>query len=86
MTAFQIEIIGMLAAVLTTLGFVPQVVKMIKTKDVSSISLSMYLVLISGVLLWLIYGIYLKSPAIIFANTISMVLQLWIIILKLKHR
>lgn len=76
----------MCAAVLTTLGFVPQVVKMVKTKDVSSISLSMYLVLISGVLLWLIYGIYLKSPAIIFANTISMVLQLWIIILKLKHR
>ena len=76
----------MCAAVLTTLGFVPQVVKMVKTKDVSSISLSMYLVLISGVLLWLIYGIYLKSPAIIFANTISIVLQLWIIILKLKHR
>ena len=74
------------AAVLTTLGFVPQVVKMVKTKDVSSISLSMYLVLISGVLLWLIYGVYLKSPAIIFANTISMVLQLWIIILKIKHR
>ena len=86
MTAFQIEIIGMGAAVLTTLGFVPQVVKMVKTKDVSSISLSMYLVLISGVLLWLIYGVYLKSPAIIFANTISMVLQLWIIILKIKHR
>lgn len=86
MTAWEIEIIGLMAAALTTLGFVPQALRMIKTKDVSGISLSMYLVLVLGVLLWLIYGILLERIAIILANSISMILQIWIIFMKLKHR
>ncbi|MGC6421208.1 MAG: SemiSWEET transporter [Flavobacteriaceae bacterium] len=86
MTVWQTEIIGLMAAFLTTIGFIPQAIKMIKTKDVSGISLSMYLVLIAGVLLWLTYGILLKSIAIIAANVVSFFLQLWIILMKLKHR
>lgn len=86
MTVWQTEIIGLMAAFLTTIGFIPQAIKMVKTKDVSGISLSMYLVLIAGVLLWLTYGILLKSIAIIAANVVSFFLQLWIILMKLKHR
>jgi MtN3 and saliva related transmembrane protein len=86
MTDFQIELLGLGAAFLTTFGFVPQVIKMVRTKDTSSISLSMYVVLVTGVSLWLVYGILLQRPAIIFANSVSMILQLWIIIIKLKHR
>lgn len=86
MTVWQTEIIGLMAAFLTTIGFIPQAIKMVKTKDVSGISLSMYLVLIAGVLLWLTYGILLKSIAIIAANVVSFFLQLWIIFMKLKHR
>ena len=86
MTDFQIELLGLAAAFLTTFGFVPQVIQMVKTKDTSSISLSMYVVLVTGVSLWLVYGILLQRPAIILANSVSMILQLWIIIIKLKHR
>lgn len=86
MGTWQIEIFGLIAAFLTTIGFVPQAFRMIKTKDVSGVSLSMYVVLVTGVSFWLVYGILLKSPAIIAANTVSMLLQIWIIIMKLKHR
>lgn len=86
MAVWKIEIIGLLAAILTTFSFVPQALKMTKTKNASSISLSMYLVMVSGVILWLLYGILLERIAIILANSVSMVLQIWIIIMKLKHR
>ena len=86
MTDWEIEIIGLAAAFLTTFGFVPQALRMIKTKDVSGISLSMYLVLVSGVICWLIYGILLERIAIILANSVSMLLQICIIMMKLKHR
>ena len=85
MTDFQIELLGLCAAFLTTFGFLPQAIKIFKTEDTSGISLNMYVVLIIGVLLWLAYGILLESPAIILANAISMLFQLWIIVMKLKH-
>ncbi len=85
MTDFQIELLGLCAAFLTTFGFLPQAIKIFKTEDTSGISLNMYVVLIIGVILWLAYGILLERPAIILANAISMLFQLWIIIMKLKH-
>ena len=54
MTDIQIELLGLGAAFLTTFGFIPQVIKMVRTKDTSSISLSMYVVLVTGVSLWLV--------------------------------
>ena len=65
--------------------FLPQAIKIFKTKDTLGISLNMYVVLIIGVILWLAYGILLERPAIILANAISMLFQLWIIVMKLKH-
>lgn len=85
MTDFQIELLGLCAAFLTTFGFLPQAIKIFKTKDTLGISLNMYVVLIIGVILWLAYGILLERPAIILANAISMLFQLWIIVMKLKH-
>ena len=85
MTDFQIELLGLCAAFLTTFGFLPQAIKIFKTEDTSGISLNMYVVLVIGVILWLAYGILLERPAIILANAISMLFQLWIIIMKLKH-
>lgn len=85
MTDFQIELLGLCAAFLTTFGFLPQAIKIFKTEDTSGISLNMYVVLIIGVILWLAYGILLERPAIILANAISMLFQLWIIVMKLKH-
>ena len=58
------DYIGYVAAVLTTVSFVPQAFKTIRTKDVSGISLSMYLIFTVGVLLWFAYGVSLGNPAI----------------------
>tara|TARA_B100001063_G_scaffold73802_1_gene68034 strand:+ start:11423 stop:11680 length:258 start_codon:yes stop_codon:yes gene_type:complete len=79
------EIIGLLAAFLTTSAFIPQVYKIYKEKKADGISLTMYVILFIGVLLWLIYGILIGSLSIIIANGITALLQLSIIIFKLKN-
>ena len=53
----NIELIGLLAAILTTTAFIPQVYKVIKTKSVKGLSLTTYLIFTTGVLFWLIYGL-----------------------------
>tara|TARA_B100000900_G_C20302802_1_gene602891 strand:- start:431 stop:691 length:261 start_codon:yes stop_codon:yes gene_type:complete len=78
------EIIGLSAAFLTTSAFIPQVYKIYKKKNADGISLTMYIILLSGVILWLIYGILIGSLSIILANSITAILQLSIILLKLK--
>jgi len=81
-----IEVIGLIAASLITSGFLPQVLKTWKTKDVSGLSLPMYLVLCTGMVLWLIYGIFTESLALIAANVVSSLLTLSIIVFILKHK
>ena len=80
------EIIGLIAAVLTTSAFIPQVYKTWKTKSAGSISLTMYLAMFVGILLWLVYGIHLESLAMILANSITAILTLIIIGFKLKYK
>ncbi|WP_420320571.1 SemiSWEET family sugar transporter [Flagellimonas sp.] len=80
-----LEIIGLVAATLTTSSFVPQVYKTWKHKSTRDISLTMYLVFIVGTVLWLYYGIQHDSLAIILANAITGLLVLFVIILKLKY-
>lgn len=80
------EIIGLVAASLTTSAFVPQVYKAFKHKSTADISLTMYVVLLAGLLLWIIYGVYLNSLAIILANVVTGFLALIMLILKLKHK
>lgn len=71
---FSFELIGYLAAMLTTASFLPQAIKTIKTRDTQSLSLGMYSMFALGVLLWLVYGLYLSNSAIIVANAITFVL------------
>jgi len=80
------EIIGLIAALLTTIAFVPQVYKTWKSKSADSLSLTMYIIFFIGIVLWLIYGIHLNSLAIILANSITSVLALLLIIFKLKFK
>ncbi len=84
--SFNIEIIGLMAAACTTAAFVPQVVKTWKTKDVENLSLSMYLVMLTGVLLWLTYGIYLDSISIILANIVTAILVCIILFFKFRYK
>jgi MtN3 and saliva related transmembrane protein len=80
------QIVGSLAAIMTTTAFVPQALKIIRTKSTRDISLGMYLILTTGILFWLVYGILLKEAPIIFANTIGFTLTFTILLLKIKYR
>ncbi|MFD0761922.1 SemiSWEET family sugar transporter [Lutibacter aestuarii] len=80
------EIVGLVAAFLTTSAFVPQVYKAWKTKSTESLSLPMYLIFFIGIMLWLIYGFHLNSLAMIVSNIITGILALLLIILKIKHQ
>ena len=79
------ESIGIIAAILTTSAFIPQVYKIYKEKKAQGVSLTMYLIMLVGVLLWLVYGVLIGSIAIILANSVTAVLQLLVIIFKLKN-
>ena len=79
------ESIGIVAAILTTSAFIPQVYKIYKEKKAQGVSLTMYLIMFIGVLLWLVYGILIGSIAIIIANSVTAILQLFVIIFKLKN-
>ena len=82
----KFEIIGLIAAALTTSAFVPQVYKAWKSKSTESLSLSMYVVFFIGIMLWLVYGFHLNSLAMILSNIITGFLALILIFLKLKYK
>ena len=79
------ESIGITAAILTTSSFIPQVYKIYKEKKAQGVSLTMYLIMFFGVLLWLLYGVLIGSTAIILANSVTAILQLFVIVFKLKN-
>ena len=70
----QNEIIGFIAAVCTTFAFLPQVIKVWKTKQTKDLSLRMYSIMFLGILLWLVYGIRIESLSIIMANVVTAIL------------
>ena len=82
---FSFELIGYLAATFTTAAFLPQAILTIKTRDTESLSLGMYSMFALGVLLWLIYGIYLSNNAIIIANAITFLLAVLILGFKVYN-
>lgn len=81
----NMEWAGYLAAFLTTVAFVPQALKTIRTRDTRSISLGMYVVFTLGIALWLVYGIALGSMPMIIANIVTFGLSATILGLKLKY-
>ena len=78
------ELVGFVAAILTTVSFYPQAFKIIKTKDTQSISLLMYSIINLGIALWLVYGILQHDKPIIYANAFTLVASLTILFLKLN--
>lgn len=76
--------IGVIAAILTTVAFVPQVWRVMRTRDTNAISLLMYLLFSTGVTLWLVYGVMLWLWPIIIANTMTLVLALIVIFFKVR--
>ncbi len=80
------EILGYIAAFLTTAAFLPQTIKTIKSRDTASISLAMYVMFTTGIVLWLAYGILIESIPMIIANIITFVLSATILLLKLTEK
>lgn len=68
-----VSLIGLAAASCTTWSFLPQVIRLIKTHDARAISLTMYIILTTGVLLWLIYGIIIGDLPLILSNIITLI-------------
>lgn len=79
-------LVSLCAGSLTTLAFVPQVLKIWRSKSGNDLSLGMFTLFSLGVLLWLIYGILIDALPVILANAITLLLSLAILILKLHYR
>jgi len=79
----NVDIIGYVAAILTTAAFLPQLIKTLKTKRAEDVSLTTLIMFIIGVLSWIIYGYKISSAPILVANWITLILNLLILISKL---
>ena len=80
------EIIGTSAAVLTTFSFVPQITRALRTKSVKDVSFITIVQLALGVLLWIIYGLYLRNAIIVIANAITFITLVILLAIYLSFR
>ncbi len=80
-----IVLVGYIAGALTTLSFVPQVIRAWKLKETRDLSLSMLLLFALGVLLWTFYGIWTGSMPVILANVITFILVLILLGMKITY-
>ena len=78
------ELVGSIAAFLTTVAFVPQAYKVYKTNQTKDLSLFLFLIFSLGVFMWLIYGIMKEDPPIMIANSITLFLSLYILYKKIS--
>lgn len=86
MNNLHIGAMGIIAGICTTASFIPQIVKIVKTKHVRDISLQMYVVLTTGIFLWIIYGIFLGELPIILSNCVAFLLCSFVVTMKLIYR
>lgn len=82
---FHVDIIGYIAACLTTFSFLVQAIKSWRTKDLSGISVGMYTMFTIGVALWLLYGIVIDSMPLIVTNALTFLFALSVLLMKLKQ-
>ncbi len=81
-----LDALGLVAGALTTAAFVPQVVRVWRTRSTRDISLAMFLLLSVGLILWLIYGLCIGSTPVIAANAVTLVLALTILVAKVRFK
>lgn len=79
------EIVGFMAAFLTMFSFLPQVIKIYRTKSAKDLSLLTILQFMLGVFLWFVYGVHLKNPILILANSVTFFILLAALILFLMY-
>ncbi len=81
-----VTILGLVAGTLTTLSFLPQLLKAWKSRSTHDISVGMFLLLAVGIMLWIVYGIVTADVPVIVANTVTLVFVSLILVLKLRYR
>jgi len=81
----NIDLLGFAAAFCTTISFVPQALKVLKTRDTAALSLAMYAIFTFGVALWLCYGLFRRDPAMIAANCVTIALATCILSIKIYN-
>lgn len=77
-------IAGTVAGFCTTVAFVPQVLRVVKTRHTQDISLAMYAIFVIGIALWIVYGVMIASPPIIITNVITLLLAGAVLVMKIK--
>lgn len=82
----DIDILGYIAGILIVVSLIPQIIKSWKTKSTKDLSLVRYLVYVSGVVMWLVYGIVINNGPMIVMNTINLTLASSVVYLKLKYK
>jgi MtN3 and saliva related transmembrane protein len=78
-------LIGLFAAFCTTLAYAPQAIKTWRTRQTRDISLGMFVLMVTGVVFWLIYGLLIGDLPLILANLVTLSLSGTILVLKLRH-
>ena len=85
MSILPVEFFGYFAAILTTLAFIPQLVKTLSTKKAEDVSLTTLIMFLTGVAAWIVYGIQISSKPILIANLITFLLNFLILVFKLIY-
>ena len=79
------DIVGFIAAVLTTISFLPQALRVWRTRETRGISLGMYSVFSTGVALWVLYGLLAPSYPVLIANLVTLVFAVSILVMKVRY-
>jgi MtN3 and saliva related transmembrane protein len=82
----SLQLLGLAAGTITSITFLPQVMHIWKTKSAKDLSLTMLLLLMLGVLMWLTYGILVKDAAIIYTNSMVLIMSIILLVFKLKFK
>jgi MtN3 and saliva related transmembrane protein len=81
-----VTIVGAVAGVASTTSFLPQLVKVLRTRDTSSISAGMYVVTVTAFALWVTYGVMLNEMPLILSNGLSLLMSGFILVMKLLSK
>jgi MtN3 and saliva related transmembrane protein len=84
-TPYLQELIGMIAGLLTTVAFLPQAIKIWRSKSAKDISLAMFVCFCAGIVLWVTYGFMLGAFPVILANVVTLCIAATILVFKLRY-
>ena len=80
----KIELIGFVAGILVAISLLPQVIKSWKTRSTKDVALSWSIINLSGQILWIVYGVYISSTSLVVMSSIALVMNIFMITLKLR--